>query len=733
MEKTDFYPIMYARVGSTLKNGRIFLSDVISGNVSKFKAGGTGSTSMSGRSHYVQSSEMNKGSFGVSGSYGISGISKVEASVGGYVGKAVADGSKSITVNYNAYISSGVEFLNVNGLTLIDLINAFDVNPKNKMLEIIANFNEVMNQVRDAPLEKIDAAIFEKWIKSVDEFQSSYGESMVVAVHWGAFGSVNMELSNMDGSQITNYGASGNFSYSNLVASVSVKATYDGNNANASANVNVNVSSHYTGDSIKSLIANWRAEAEGKSFSELANVQMLAKVPDLSVPSGIIPSIPAFVEPKEVPGVEAGNPVAKPVTKKVSEIKNLDGLKKFSLFNLFKKQKEKKDPIVNREMTISEFSKAIAKPLDTSSLDDLINKGEAIELDNFKTGGGSKAVRFAAIRENAAEEKAINQDTNFVPLGVLVCDWSQLFPWFAVGFDNRVDDLADATEVLNWRSMIQDFITLSMIYYRAEGLNFQTTLMGQLGNSFKQASSALQAKKPSQSYQANMSEAFNSLTPSAKSIYKIWVDNPVLRKGELGFGFLSSFGVGSGPNFKTGYASITGFENNGTVKNDHLEWDGTNTSAFAPFEKFCPIIMPDNKIYALTNVGVLEANEFGAIVSRGGTPIEFVIDPSGNALIAKSTSINAKLIPVPFTAARGITWKGGAMGCATLSSFSDLKEGIQSLKSQLSNRKSFSLSSDNFENITWKSTMGLSDLNAKSEYIGIIPQEKDLMKLFRLD
>ena len=60
----------------------------------------------------------------------------------------------------------------------------------------------------------------------------------------------------------------------------------------------------------------------------------------------------------------------------------------------------------------------------------------------------------------------------------------------------------------------------------------------------------------------------------------------------------------------------------------------------------------------------------------------------------------------------------------------EVEEGIQSLKSQLSKQNSFSLSSDNFEKITWKPEMGLSDLHVQTEYIGIIPKEKDLMLLF---
>ena len=60
---------------------------------------------------------MNKGSFGLSGSHGISGLSKVNWSVSAYLGKASAESSKSVKVNFEIMVCGGVEHVDFENLT----------------------------------------------------------------------------------------------------------------------------------------------------------------------------------------------------------------------------------------------------------------------------------------------------------------------------------------------------------------------------------------------------------------------------------------------------------------------------------------------------------------------------------------------------------------------------------------------------------------------------------------
>src|SRR3546814_590373 len=57
---------------------------------------------MSGESSYIFSEKMNQGSFGMSGAYGVSGVSLLKSSLSAYVGKSSAASSKSVSVHYNA-------------------------------------------------------------------------------------------------------------------------------------------------------------------------------------------------------------------------------------------------------------------------------------------------------------------------------------------------------------------------------------------------------------------------------------------------------------------------------------------------------------------------------------------------------------------------------------------------------------------------------------------------------
>ena len=55
---------------------------------------------------------MNQGSFGVSGSYGVAGVSKLDVAVSGYVGNCFATSSKAVAVGFNVKMIAGIEYVN---------------------------------------------------------------------------------------------------------------------------------------------------------------------------------------------------------------------------------------------------------------------------------------------------------------------------------------------------------------------------------------------------------------------------------------------------------------------------------------------------------------------------------------------------------------------------------------------------------------------------------------------
>lgn len=788
----DAYPIIYARVGSIVEGGNISIRDLFDTpiTITNFKKGGTGDTFMSGQSRYVHGEHMNKGTFGVSGAYGVSGVSKLTGSISGYVGNAVAQAAKQVTINYNGYLSAGVEFIDIDNLTIADLINALKLNPKNKILEVLVNYNKLKDSLKKCTPEEIsNKEEFKAWSKSLEEFLSSYGDGFVVAVHWGAFGSVNMIMTSTDSGNSWNYGAAADFSYARTGASVSVKATYAGSQSSANAAVDVTVKSQFKGNAIRSLIDEWRKQVENKSFKDLADVDVLAIAPDLEVPSGTAPPIHEFTKPTKDNNVSEN-------MGKIKDLKGLEAYAKAQAYDQYSKT-TKDDPKLN----LDDFLKNANNPAKNDKIDTLEDDAYAGLADLFNEPDDGNKIKslaslsspemYSATDDSSSANEIIstdsNQDENFVPLGILIVNWSDIFPWLSRGYYNKVDDLTPAKEILQWRAMIQDFQTLAILYWTAanivvgkkeiRGLNIGSGTTAQsVGNAFGNAASKLQEKlKEKETYFQKMTQVLNDLGKSERKIYRTWVENGFLRNAELGLGYLheqvsiTEFKI---LQYEKGeeYAGIKmGY---GGARVD-CNFQGNNHVVFAETNKFLPLIQSDGTIRAFgtvtdpdneisggylgeyyyykydkkkkkdirhgfwglhpKTVKLIDKDKRGKVLHKEQfTPFVFKGDPQNHRLIYTTKQrTTLGLYPIPYSAAAGVNnWKGGAMGCANLASFTELQAAIGNLKTELENLNAWSFRSKSFENVDWKPELGLSDLQVETHYIGIFPEQKDLMKIW---
>jgi hypothetical protein len=59
---------------------------------------------------------------------------------------------------------------------------------------------------------------------------------------------------------------------------------------------------------------------------------------------------------------------------------------------------------------------------------------------------------------------------DFVPIGVWVLNWADIFPWLATGYCHAIDDTSEAETMIKVRMMAQDFVTLSRLYRYAGNL-----------------------------------------------------------------------------------------------------------------------------------------------------------------------------------------------------------------------------------------------------------------------
>lgn len=217
-------PLYDVTVGSTVNNLQDgFSASVVVQPVTKMIAQTQSRAVMTGKSSFVYSNTMNRGSLGISGSYGLSAISQISASAFGYVGQAKADDGRETRVDYHVILQAGVEYINFNELKPADLMASLAGSCKDPASEALDKYNALL---KPNLTESKRLSALQDWMKARAKFFEAAGNGVVVGVLWGAIGSVSLTMKQKSGSTAWQYGAKGNFSYAGIGASVSVEATY---------------------------------------------------------------------------------------------------------------------------------------------------------------------------------------------------------------------------------------------------------------------------------------------------------------------------------------------------------------------------------------------------------------------------------------------------------------------------------------------------------------------------
>jgi hypothetical protein len=120
---------------------------------------------MHGQSDYVYSKQMNQGSLGISGSYGFSGLAKVNGSLSAYVGKSSAESGKSMKVSYQGLACAGLERVDLNNLTAPALLANLAGSPRSMLLKAMVGYCELREWLKTNNKELLDVLGKAKEIK----------------------------------------------------------------------------------------------------------------------------------------------------------------------------------------------------------------------------------------------------------------------------------------------------------------------------------------------------------------------------------------------------------------------------------------------------------------------------------------------------------------------------------------------------------------------------------------
>lgn len=739
-------PLFGVNIGSTIYavTGK-FNSGVVREPISLMVSQEESQKSMSGESSYVYSDKMNQGAFGMSGAYGVSGVSLLKSSLSAYVGKSSAVSSKSVSVNYNAISVGGVEYINFEELTASDFIAGLNLACQQSILAVLEAFNAVMAEAsksgvdllsmvrNEDPQSKALAGLVTEWIERSERFTREFGDGLVVGVTWGAFGGVKMVLTSESESKSWKYGGQADFSYASTFASVAVKATYDGSQSSGDAKVGVNCTSYVSGSVLAPQIDKWLDQVVNKSFNELADVKVMDKAPDMKIVQGA-PSIPEFVKPK--PGND--------IVGKVGEIKDLDGLNALAKAAAYDKAKKS-----NPDLTLDEFLRKADEPADKSKLDEFKSKVAENEIDTLPPrrkrpreqeveeeygnlamdfGADSPPLQAQPLKEGVNAGKEVSSK-GYVPLGVWISNWPDLFPWMAQGYYNSIDGI-DGEDAVRARVMLQDYQTLSRLYYIADSSGItefkrkdsslpRVTSLS-IADAFSNAAGQMQ---DSGGDLGRIEEIYQSLGEAARNVYALWNKMAFLRNCELGLGLIKDSKTIGSP---LQNADKSNDNTRQTYSMSSCNFDGKNFTAFSPFYKVLPLLTPDGDIWAFgpQQGGLSSIYDKEIVFSKPGRAkyLEFQYDKDKRILSNSDNGI--KLYPIPFSAAQNVAWKGMSLS-TNIGAISSLNQSLKSLSDQLGSLNAWSFSSANWDK-NWSGKDAYRQRNIKKQYIGLIEEIRNI-------
>jgi hypothetical protein len=644
------------------------------------------------------------------------------------------------------------------------------------LLDVLADPDtEDSAEVRDA---------LDNWAKAVDDFRQNYGDATVVAVAWGGIGRSNLTFVDKSAAQSWRYGGTADFTYGSATASVSVGMTYDASGSDSANQVTVNVLSIVFGNCVKPETDSWESQLQGKALEEvMGKTPLQADAPDLNRSP---PDIPSFEKPAAVEAdvailtkesltdlakIDAYNR-AKALWDKAHP--NGPGFQD-SLDQFLAKAAQNPDPkpMQNLQRAIAQNRLSTLESLPAPSRDLTSSRPQVL----------ARAKASATPQPATALAASPNDSADYFPVGLWVAPWSDLFPWLASGVSNTIDDTSTAATIARFRMMQQDFLALGRIYQIAADLklslvslepDFSPAGLQQIADNFYARFADLaESDKPTSEYPSEAAAAFARLAPQAQHIYRMWNQIHLLRNCELGLGLIVDGSLSLPLEVSTikeipGASYAVGVKNNFSPRSGNF--DDSNFDAFSRTLKLLPLILPsvrggrpaiaafgpgggvlsvlskyghlstflnrsDRSAFEPSPVpGIMFFKEEGrrAIPWRTIPPFEetkliadngfLVFAPDAGNQYLENRKFGYCLYPIPFRAARGISWKGQSLS-TNLKADESLNAKLEALADSVA-KKSLAQWSYSGESLPdgWDAGAAYKRLAIHKQYFGLIPE-----------
>ena len=362
--------------------------------------------------------------------------------------------------------------------------------------------------------------------------------------------------------------------------------------------------------------------------------------------------------------------------------------------------------------------------------------------------------------------------SDYEPMGIWTIEWGQLFPWLVSGRDNRIPPNAAFRDMIRLKTMHQDFLSLSRLYARIDAAGAKFKLRGNpvdfksISNAFANGAAVVadffttSGPGAEANVRAFIVTTIKGLGADTGAIYETWDKFACLRQCELGAGMIFTIPA-TDQRYTIGSV---------TIGQDHLHLNAASTKfdlkavnfyEFSQAVKCWPFVLPDRRVVVLVTdgrreaSGILVGNYFdptGASMKLAGdlvavpsqaldqAGVEYTIQGSGSPLVfeegnsmLRGCTMSSKpdrlalghktiveVYPIPFTAAKGIEWKG----CAVTTGMGTLPQTLKDLRGQLSKVHSWSFDSEHWAGTDWKEFR--YSMQMRPSYIGLVDEPKNV-------
>jgi hypothetical protein len=752
-----------------------FGAPVLKAGLAKFISGQSGEVSMSGSSEYIYTDMMNQGSLGVSGSYGVSGISKFSGKVSAYCGQTHANSGKTLSIRLNSIDWAGVEYLDFNTISMSELMSSLSPGASQRLATALEKFIAVQKSAKDwlhngeLSLAKDLPPVVTDWIHAVEAFHRNFGTGLVVGVLWGGWGTAQLDFHTTGEENRWKYGGSGNFTYAGTGAAVSISAAYGGSSSTINQNASAKITSYYNGACMKAKIEQWVRdlnELASKGLSALGSTEVTRNA-SLAAPIDA-PAIPDPVTPKKDPKV----------TDLFKEIKSLDGLKAYAQAAAWQKRKKAgKDESLLEFLSETREHNDVSGVPDSPALSPLSDNISPLSDEDDRESLFVRRLQAEPPSVRGADELKAADLSGYEPLGVWIVNWAQLFPWLVSGHDNAVPKDVKALGWIRLKTLHQDCLSLTRLYDRLEGegckilVDGQAVPFGDIRDSFSHVAALISQylSTPHRSSKASVASFIAQLSDDARKIYTTWDAIPLFRQCELGAGVtIHQFNYpGDIPHDSAN--SISDLQNT-VPKQERCAFRQSNFSAFARFGKAWPVILPDGNVVAFVSVGSASTSGILTVAIKGAQGTATVTkeaiyaapqagvygqtyngalvffwnygllpkdcDPScflavfprlDNPAVNKWTAY--RLYPIPFEAADGLpNWRG----CAMTTGMGTLSTDLKAIKDELAKLRRWTFDSDLWEGVSITEAGNTKDIFYSMEmmrlsYLGVTAEPPNIM------